>query len=37
MEKLALLERQGPLSRCRSIIELLEMRQFQKDGPGMVH
>ena len=39
MEKLALLERQGPLARCRSMVELLEMRQFQNDGPdnGMVH
>jgi Lon protease-like protein len=39
MEKLALLERRGPLARCRSIIELLEMRQFEKDKPenGLVH
>ena len=39
MEKLALLERQGPLARCRSIIELLEMRAFQKDGKdsGTIH
>jgi uncharacterized protein len=39
MEKLALLEREGPLARCRSIIELLEMRAFQKDGGngGIVH
>jgi len=33
MEKLALLERQGPLARCRSMVELLEMRAFQKDSP----
>jgi hypothetical protein len=39
MEKLALLERQGPLARCKSIIELLEMRQFQKDAgdAGTIH
>jgi Lon protease-like protein len=39
MEKLALLERQGPLARCKSIIELLEMREFDKDTPdtGTVH
>jgi Lon protease-like protein len=39
MEKLALLERQGPLARCRSIIELLEMREFDTDTPdaGTVH
>lgn len=28
MEKLALLERQGPLARCRAMIELLEMKQM---------
>ena len=33
MEKLALLERQGPLARCRSMVELLEMREFQNDSP----
>ena len=33
MEKLALLERQGPLARCKSMVELLEMRAFQKDSP----
>ena len=33
MEKLALLERDGPLARCRSMVELLEMRAFQKDSP----
>ena len=33
MEKLALLERQGPLARCRSMVELLEMRSYQKDTP----
>ena len=39
MEKLALLERQGPLARCRSMVELLEMRQFQRHpgDSGTVH
>jgi hypothetical protein len=34
MEKLALLERQGALARCRAMVELLEMKEFSKDGPG---
>ena len=40
MEKLALLERQGPLARCRSMVELLEMKTFSGSGngdPGTVH
>ena len=39
LEKLALLERPGPLARCRSLIELLEMRAFSKDpsATGHVH
>jgi Lon protease-like protein len=40
MEKLALLERQGPVARCRSMIELLEMREITGTGsrePGTVH
>ena len=40
MEKLALLERQGPLARCRSMVELLEMKEMIKDQPGdagMIH
>ena len=39
MEKLALLERQGPLARCKSIIELLEMKEFQDESSegGTVH
>ena len=39
MEKLALLERQGPLARCRSMVELLEMRAYQKDvrEKGTIH
>ena len=32
IEKLALLERQGPLARCRSMIELLEMKAMLKDS-----
>jgi Lon protease-like protein len=34
LEKLALLERHGPLERCRSMVELLEMKEMLKDGPG---
>jgi Lon protease-like protein len=34
MEKLALLERQGPLARCRSMVELLEMKVMMK-GSGI--
>jgi Lon protease-like protein len=39
LEKLALLERPGPLARCRALIELLEMRAFSKDRSttGQVH
>ena len=38
LEKLALLERQGPLARCRSMVELLEMKALMKDGDaGRVH
>jgi Lon protease-like protein len=40
MEKLALLQRHGALARCRAMIELLEMKEFLKDGPGdagMIH
>jgi Lon protease-like protein len=41
MEKLALLERQGPLARCRSMVELLEMKQLGSgiadQGSGLVH
>ena len=32
IEKLALLERQGPLARCRSMIELLEMKAMVKES-----
>lgn len=34
MEKLALLERNGALARCRAMVELLEMKAMLKDGPG---
>ena len=41
MEKLALLEREGALARCRSIIELIEMKMMMKDSgnlePGRLH
>ena len=39
VEKLALLERQGPLARCRSMVELLEMKQLGigDQGSGLVH
>ncbi len=40
LEKLALLERQGPLARCRSMVELLEMKALLKrttGNAGMVH
>jgi uncharacterized protein len=40
VEKLALLERQGPLARCRSMVELLEMKAFPGTAngePGTVH
>jgi Lon protease-like protein len=34
LEKLALLEREGPIARCRSMVELLEMRAYSKDRSG---
>jgi Lon protease-like protein len=41
VEKLALLERQGPLARCRSMVELLEIKQMGSgigdQGSGRVH
>jgi Lon protease-like protein len=40
MERLALLERNGPLARCRSMVELLEMKALLKDhveDSGMIH
>ena len=39
LEKLALLERQGPLARCRSMVELLEMKALGPAGgqPGHIH
>jgi uncharacterized protein len=39
VEKQALLERDGPLARCRSLMELLEMKKMmeQKPGEGRVH
>ena len=41
MEKLALLERQGALARCRAMVELLEMKHMGSglgdQGPGRVH
>ncbi len=41
IEKLALLERHGPLARCRAMIELLEMKVMAKDtglgNKGSVH
>ena len=40
LEKLALLERDGPIARCRSMVELLEMRAYSKDRSddgGRVH
>ncbi len=30
IEKQALLEREGPLARCRSLVELLEMKTLSK-------
>ena len=36
IEKQALLERDGPLARCRSLVELLEMKALTR-GPGRVH
>ncbi len=40
LEKQALLERLGPLARCRSMIELLEMKALLKNsagGAGLIH
>ncbi len=40
MEKLALLERLGPLARCRSMVELLEMKAMVRDhadDSGTIH
>ena len=41
LEKLALLERQGPLARCRSMVELLEIKQLGSGigdkGSGLIH
>ncbi len=39
LEKLALLERRGPLARCRSMVELLEMKAMGFGGgePGRLH
>jgi hypothetical protein len=34
LEKLALLERLGPLARCRAMIELLEMKALLKNSAG---
>lgn len=34
IEKQALLERDGPLARCRSLVELLEMKALMEKGPG---
>lgn len=34
LEKLALLERHGPLARCRAMIELLEMKALLKGSAG---
>ncbi len=40
IEKQALLERDGPLARCRSLVELIEMKALTDKGPageGWVH
>ena len=41
VEKLALLERHGALARCRSMVELLEIKQLGSgigdQGSGLVH
>ena len=34
IEKQALLEREGPLARCRSLVELLEMKALAEKGLG---
>ena len=40
VEKLALLERQGALARCRAMVELLEMKELMRGSrtgdPGSV-
>jgi Lon protease-like protein len=36
IERQALLERDGPLARCRSLVELLEMKALTR-GPNRVH
>jgi len=38
-EKLALLQQQGPLARCRAMVELLEMKTMQQSGTdrGTLH
>jgi hypothetical protein len=40
IERQALLEREGPLARCRALVELLEMKALSDKGPvreGRVH
>ncbi|HXG89706.1 MAG TPA: LON peptidase substrate-binding domain-containing protein [Vicinamibacterales bacterium] len=37
IEKQALLERDGPLARCRSLVELLEMKALTEKGTGSGH
>jgi len=40
IEKQALLERDGPLARCRSLVELIEMKALTSKGPageGRIH
>jgi hypothetical protein len=40
IEKQALLERDGPLARCRSLVELLEMKALMEKslgGAGQLH
>ena len=42
LEKLALLERHGPLARCRSMVELLEMKAMSQairteDSGSVIH
>ena len=34
IEKQALLERDGPLARCRSLVELLEMKALTERSPN---
>lgn len=35
LERQALLERPGPLARCQSMVELLEMKALQRKTPGL--